>query len=367
MQKRAGAGTQRHPRAMEIITNGEHGAAPAGDRKLILGDRPSPPRPRIEVCELTTPQEFRRRMEDDVRYGLTLPQRWIPSKYRYDKEGSVLFERILEQPEYYPERAETEILAAHSEKIMRLTSPDELVELGSGSSKKTRGLIEAMRTTGPCRRYTPIDISEGAIREAAEALTRDYDWLQVQGQVGDYDHDLARIRRNGRRLFAIFGTTVCNYRSKAECMEFVKKIRAVMSKGDSLLIGIDLLKDVSVIESCYTDQTGASARFKVRILDILNREVGSDFRKQDFELSVRWNQEKLAIESLLLTKRDLKASIPSLGLELSFSTGDEILVGISCKFSKEEFSRELTAAGLEVAACYTDSTDGFGVFVASVI
>ena len=356
---------------MEIITNrDQQETAQKKVEKLSNGNNsPSPlTAPQIQVCELTTPHEFRQRMEDDVRYGLTLPQRWIPSKYRYDEKGSVLFERIIEQPEYYPAVAENEILAAQSENIMRLTNPDELIELGSGSSKKTRGLIEAMLVTGSCRRYTPIDISEGVIREAGEALTRDYDWLQVQGQVGDYDHDLGRIRRNGRRLFAIFGTTVCNYTSKAECMEFVKKIKAVMTKGDSLLVGIDLLKDVSVIESCYTDQAGANARFKLRVLDILNREVRSDFRKQDFRLSMRWNPDKSAIESLLVSQVDLTASIPSLGLdELKFSAGDEILVGISCKFSKEEFAQELTAVGLEVVACYTDSADGYGVYVASAI
>ena len=350
---------------MEIV-NRNGSVAGQTVKKLDAEVGPSLTQCRIEVCELTTAQKFRQRLEDDIRYGLTLPQRWIPSKYRYDEEGSALFERIIEQPEYYPERAETEILVQNAEKIMRLTSPDELVELGSGSSKKTRSLIESMHVTG-CRRYSPIDISAGAIREAAEALTHDYDWLQVQGQVGDYDHDLGRIRRNGRRLFAIFGTTVCNYTSKAQCMEFVKKIRAVMEKGDSLILGIDLLKDVSVIESCYTDQSGANARFKLRVLDILNREVGANFKRQDFQLSTRWNPDKSAIESLLVAQREATASIPSLGLELQFSTGDEILVGISCKFSREEFSIELAKAGLEMLACYTDSTEGFGMFVTSVV
>jgi L-histidine N-alpha-methyltransferase len=320
--------------------------------------------PRIEVCRLTTAGEFRQRLEDDVRYGLTLPRRWIPSKYRYDAEGSVLFERVIEQPEYVPRRAETAILAENSDRIMKLASPDEFIELGSGYSKKTRLLVEAMRATG-CTRYVPVDISESAIREAAAALTADYDWLQVQGQVGDYDHDLPRIKRNGRRLLAIFGTTLCNYTSKPECMEFVKKMKSVMQKGDSVLIGIDLLKDISAIKSAYTDEAGANAKFKIRILEILNREVGSDFNVQDFKYGTRWDPEKSAIESLLFAKRDLSVSISSLGLDLQFSKGDEILVGISCKFTKEEFIRELTDLGLDVVACYTDR--GFGMFLASAV
>lgn len=304
-------------------------------------------------------------MEDDIRHGLTLPQRWIPSKYRYDDVGSVLFERIIAQPEYYPERAETEVLAVNSENILRLTNPDELIELGSGTSKKTRSLIEAMRLTGT-QRYIPIDISAGAIREAAEALVADYDWLQVQGQIGDYDHDLGRIRRNGRRLLAIFGTTVCNYTSKRECIAFVRKIRSVMTKGDSFLVGIDLLKDADYIESCYKDQAGANSDFKIRILDILNREVGSNFVRRDFRLAVRWNGDKSAVESLLVAENTTEVSIPSLGLELSFSKGDEILVGISCKFSEAEFGRELADSGLRVDACYKDSAGGYAVFVTTV-
>ena len=320
-----------------------------------------------KTWRLSTTGEFRERFENDVKAGLTrLPQPWFPSKYRYDAEGSVLFERIIQQPEYYLNKVETEILAREAVNILRLTSPDELIELGSGSSTKTRLLIQAMRVTG-CKRYVPMDISESALQEAADALTTDYDWLQVQGLIGDYDHDLPKIRRDGRRLFAMFGTTLCNYTSKQECMKFVKKIKAAMTKGDSLVVGIDLLKDVSVISPAYDDKAGANKAFKLHALDILNREFGSDFCKTEFELVTRWNPVKSAVESLLCAKRDMTVSIPSLEMKMSFSTRNEILVGISCKFKKEEFSQELTAVGLHVAACYTDNAGGFGIFVACCV
>lgn len=321
---------------------------------------------RAKICRLTSAEEFRERMENDVKFGLSLPHRWIPSKYRYDAEGSLLFERIIEQPEYYPNRAETAILQERAETILKLTNPDELIELGSGSSKKTRLLIEAMCVT-ECRRYVPIDISEGALSEAADKLTSEYDWLGIQSQVGDYDHDLPKIRRNGRRLLAIFGTTVCNYRSKPECIKFVEKIKGVMNKGDSLLVGIDLLKDVSLISAAYNDKAGANAKFKLRVLDILNREVGSNFCVQDFEHVPRWNPDKCAMESLIIAQKDFTVSIPSLQMEIPFSVGDEILVGISCKFTKEEFARELTGIGLKVTACFTDSADRYGLFVACAV
>ena len=319
------------------------------------------------IHRLSTVYEFRERLANDVKKGLSLrPQRWIPSKYRYDEEGSVLFELILQQPEYYPNKAETEILTNRAESIFKTTAPDELIELGSGSSTKTRLLIEAMHVCGCCR-YVPIDISEDALQEAATVLTADYDWLQVQGQVGDYDHDLPRIRRNGRRLFAILGTTVCNYTSKRECVEFIKKLKSVMIRGDSLLIGIDLLKDTSLIVSAYNDKAGACAKFRLRILDILNRELGSNFNGSNFEQISRWNPEKSAIESVLQARKDVAVSIPSLEMETSFSTGDEILVGISCKFTQKEFTQELTATGLTVSACYRDSASQYGMFVACAL
>ena len=321
------------------------------------------PSTRTEICRLTTVQEFRERMERDVKFGLSLPRKWIPSKYRYDAEGSLLFERIIEQPEYYPNRAETAILRENAESIMKLTNPEELIELGSGSSKKTRALIEAMHLTD-CRRYVPIDISESALCETARMLTSDYAWLEVHGQIGDYDHDLPRIRRNGRRLMAIFGNTICNYTSKRECIGLVEKMRSVMVKGDTLLLGMDILKDVSLITPAYDDKAGANANFKIRVLEILNREVGSNFRREDFSYVSRWNSEKCAVESLLSARKDVTASIPSLQMELAFSAGEEILVGISCKFTKDEFARELNEIRLSVLGCYTDSAKRYGVFVA---
>ena len=349
---------------MEAISRQFSDSASPSERDRLEIEANGRPPSRTKICRLSTAEEFRQRLEDDVRYGLSLPQRWIPTKYRYDAEGSVLFERMIEQPEYYPSRAETGILQVHAESILRATRPEELLELGSGSSKKTRLLIEAMHVT-QCRRYVPIDISENALREAAGALTHDYDWLLVEGQVGDYDHDLPRIHRDGRRLLAIFGTTVCNYTSKEKCVEFIeKKIKAVMTKGDSLLLGIDLLKDVGLISAAYDDKAGANAKFKLRILDILNRELGSNFSLQDFYHVARWNSEKSAIESLVRARSDVKVVIPSLQMEVSFSTGEEMLVGISCKFTKDEFAQELTRIGLNVSACYTDDAEQYGLFVA---
>ena len=321
---------------------------------------------KTKICRLSTADEFRERMLNAIRMGMERRPRWIPSKYRYDEEGSALFESIIQQPEYYVNRVETQILSDHAEEILKLTNPDEIIELGSGSSKKTRALIEAMHFT-TCRRYVPIDISESALQEAADVLTSDYDWLEVEGHIGDYDHDLSRIRRKGRRLFAMFGTTVGNYISKEECTKFLEKMRASMNKEDALLVGIDLLKDVSLLTSAYNDVSGANAKFKIRVLEILNREVDSNFVVEHFEYLVRWNTEKSAMESILCARQDMTVSIQSLQMEIHFSKGDEIIVGISCKFTHEEFKQVLTGVGFEVPASYTDSAERYGVFIASAV
>lgn len=321
---------------------------------------------RTKICRLSTADEFHERMLNDIKMGMERRPRWIPSKYRYDEEGSALFESIIQRPEYYVNRVETEILSDHAEEILKLTNPDEIIELGSGSSKKTRALIEAMHLTS-CRRYVPIDISESALQEAADILNADYDWLEVEGHIADYDHDLPRIRRKGRRLFAMFGTTVGNYISRQECTKFLEKMRASMNEGDALLVGIDLLKDVSLLTSAYNDVGGANAKFKIRVLEILNREVDSNFVVQDFEYFVRWNTEKSAMESMLRARKDMAVSIRALQMEVRFSKGDEIIVGISCKFTPEEFKEMLTGVGFEVPASYTDSGGRYGVFVASAV
>ena len=319
-----------------------------------------------KICRLSTAEEFHDRLLQDVKIGMTRQPRWIPSKYRYDKEGSLLFESIIEQPEYYLNRVETEILQSHAKEILQLTNPDEVIELGSGSSKKTRVLIEAMHLTG-CRRYVPIDISENALQEATDDLTTDYDWLEVEGKIGDYDHDLSRLRRKGRRLLVIMGTTVGNYTSKKECAEFLLQLKAIMEKGDALLVGIDLLKEVSLIASAYNDEAGANAKFKLRVLDILNREVDSNFEVEDFEHVSNWNAEKSAMESLLRARRDMSISIRSLQMVVAFTKGDEILVGISCKYTYDEFIQELSAVGLKVSASYTDRAEKYGMFVACAV
>ena len=176
-----------------------------GERDDVVG-APTPP----TFCRLSPPQDFRIKVLRDMKAGMSGRPCWFPLKYCYDAEGSQICEQISETPEHYLTRAETEILRESAKEIMQLVCPDELLELGSGSSMKTRILIEAIHSTG-CHRYAPLDISEIALCQAADALTADYDWLEVMGQLGDFDTDLPKLQRNGRRLVAILGSSIGNY------------------------------------------------------------------------------------------------------------------------------------------------------------
>ena len=317
-------------------------------------------------CRLSPPQDFRTALLRDVKAGMSGSPRWFPPKYRYDAEGSRICEQISETPEYYLTRAETEILREKAKEIMELVGPDELVELGSGSSTKTRILIEAMHSTG-CHRYAPLDISETALRQAADVLTADYGWLEVKGKLGDFDTDLPKLQRNGRRLVVILGSSIGNYNlvSKTERAEFLVKVGGTLEKGDALLLGVDLVKDTPLVLNAYSDSMGLNKQLKMRALDVMNRELDANFPLEYFQYICRWDAEKAAVVSLLQAQCRMKISIRAIPLEAEFSKGDEILVGISCKFTRKQITQELADVGLKVRAWYTDSADQYALLVAS--
>ena len=322
-------------------------------------------RAQTTICRLSPPQDFTAVLMRDVKVGLSHQPCWLPPKYRYDAEGSRICEQMAEAPEYYVNRAETEILMERSKEIMQFVDPDELVELGSGSSITTRCLIEAMPSTG-CHRYAPLDISETALHQAADALTADYDWLEINGYLGDFDTDLPKLKRNGRRLVAIFGNSIGNYNliSKTERAEFLAKLGGTLEKGDALLLGVDLVKATPLLLSAYSDSMGLNKQFNLRTLDVVNRELDANFPLEHFQYVCRWDAEKVAILSLLQAQREMKISIRAIPLEMNFVKGDEILVGISCKFTREHISQELAAVGLKVTAWYTDSAEQYGLLIA---
>ena len=195
-------------------------------------------------------------MADDVRLGLSAPQKWLSPKYFYDDLGSNLFEQITVLPEYYPTRAERKVLEDITDGLMSHLRPAEIVELGSGSSIKTRVLLSAPSAADHLRRYVPFDVSEGIVLSAAQELLLDYPYLAVHGVIGDFEHHLSQVpQSNGRRLMLFLGGTIGNLHPEQRTF-FLREVRSLLSEGDRLLIGVDLVKEVNAIEAAYNDSAG---------------------------------------------------------------------------------------------------------------
>ena len=318
----------------------------------------------VAISHLTTPTDYRAQLLEDVRHGLTSYRKHLPSKYFYDARGSNLFEEIARLPEYYLTRAETEILSAHSDDLMTRTQPDELVELGSGSSRKTVMLIEAMRRTGGGKRYVPIDISEDVLRAATKELGAAYDWLEIEGFVGDYVADLDKVRRRGRRLITFLGSTIGNYAPTLR-YSLLRAVAAGLDPGDAFLLGIDLVKDEPTMIAAYDDAAGVSAEFNLNILQVINRELAGDIPLKAFQHVSRFDREISSMSQSLRAKREVVAKIRAIDLAVTFREGEEIHTEVACKFTRDGVEEEFASAGMGLDDWLTDSAGRFALALGS--
>lgn len=323
-------------------------------------------RPRIRISHLSPHPALRDELAEDVRTGLTAARKSLPPKYFYDARGSALFEEITREPEYYLTRAETAILETHADAIVTDAAPTELVELGSGSSRKTRLLLEAMHRREPMvpPRYVPLDVSHAALQEAAEALANDYPWLEVEGVVGDFQRGIEALPRGGRRLIAFLGSTVGNL-ERDERSVFLKRIASLLAPGDRFLLGLDLTKDVATLEAAYDDAAGLTAAFNRNVLAVLNRELGSDLPLDAFEHVARYDRERACVDMLLVAAREVVATFPELDLTVRFAPGEELHTEVSCKFTHPQIAQELGTAGLALERWLTDGEDRFALVLAA--
>lgn len=303
-------------------------------------------------------------MIEDVIHGLTAYRKYLPSKYFYDGRGSDLFEQITALPEYYLTRTETAILRANVDRIVSRIEPDEIIELGSGSSKKTRMLIEAMHRDTLGRRYVPIDISTDALEAAAAELCEDYQWLEVDGYVGDFLADLGKLRRRGRRLIIFLGSTIGNYVPTLRYSMYRSVVDA-LDEGDAFLLGVDLVKDEPTMRSAYDDAEGLSAEFNLNILHVINRELGGDIPVEAFEHVTRFDPSFSCMSQSLRATRRVEANLRALDLAVTFLEGEEIHTEVSCKFTREQVETEFAATGLRLDGWMTDDRARFALAVGS--
>jgi L-histidine N-alpha-methyltransferase len=298
----------------------------------------------------------------DVLAGLLAMPKTLPPKWFYDARGSELFEQITELPEYYPTRSERRVLADHSPEIAELTQAVSLVELGSGSSEKTRLLLDALRTTG-LRQFVPVDVSATALREAAAAIARDYPGLDVHGVVGDFTEHLDRLPVERPRLVAFLGGTIGNL-VPSERAKFLSGLRSVLFEGEWLLLGTDLVKDPDVLVRAYDDSAGVTAEFNKNVLSVLNRELDADFDVAAFQHVALWDPEAEWIEMRLRATRAMRVRLAALDLDVRLAQGEEIRTEVSAKFTRPGVTAELAAAGFELTRWFTDPDGRFAVSLA---
>jgi L-histidine N-alpha-methyltransferase len=298
----------------------------------------------------------------DVHRGLTGRPKTLPPKWFYDAHGSDLFEKITELPEYYPTRAEREILLARSGDIAAATRARTLVELGSGSSEKTRHLLDALTDL---HTYLPVDVSESALTQAGQALAAERPGLDVHALIADFTAELTLPGTPGPRLVAFLGGTIGNL-LPAERAAFLASVRALLAPGDALLLGTDLVKDEEVLVRAYDDAAGVTAAFNKNVLTVINRELGADFEPAAFDHVARWDAEHEWIEMRLRSRTAQTVKVPALDLAVDFAAGEELRTEVSAKFRQEGVRTELFAAGLDLAHWWTDAAGRFALSLSVV-
>jgi L-histidine N-alpha-methyltransferase len=305
-------------------------------------------------------------MARDIRLGLTAKPKELAPKYFYDERGSQLFEQITKLDEYYPTRAEREILADRSAEIVAAAGePETLVELGSGSAAKTRHLLSAMRDAGCLATYVPVDISEEITRETAEALVEEYPGLTIRGLVCDFEHDLERIPSGGGRLVAFLGGTIGNLYPDAR-RDFLTRIAALLEPGDRILLGTDLVKGTDRLEAAYDDSQGVTAEFNKNVLRVLNREYDGDFDLDAFEHVARYDAEAARMDIRLRSLSEQVVRLDGLDLTARFGPGEEMRTEISAKFTREQLDDVYREAGLRPDGWFTDAAGDYALSLASV-
>jgi L-histidine Nalpha-methyltransferase len=315
--------------------------------------------PLVEV--LLEARERRRALRADALAGLLSEPKELPPKWFYDARGSALFEAITQLPEYYLTRREREILAATAGTVAALSRADTLVEIGSGTSAKTRLLLDALDNAGTLRRFVPIDVSEDTLRASAAAIAAQYPALAVHAVVGDFERHLAVLPNGGgRRLVAFLGSSIGNL-VPAERAQFYAALRSTLERGDSLLLGADLVKDASRLEAAYDDAPGVTAAFNRNLLDVLNRGLDADFVPERFDHVVRYVPEREWVEMALRSTKPQRIELRALGVEVAFAKGEELRTEISAKFRRDVVEAELAAAGFDPRHWWEDTRGDFAL------
>lgn len=301
----------------------------------------------------------RQQFLDDVLAGLQAERKWLPCKYLYDEQGSQLFERICELDEYYLTRTELAIMRTYAVDIsQRLGRRCVVVEYGSGSSKKTRTLLDQLDEPAA---YVPVDISREHLKQTAKRLSKKYPGLVVRPVCADFTEHFAlpRIEPPGERTVVYFpGSTIGNF-GPAEAKKLLECISAVVAHGGGLLIGVDLEKPRAILEAAYDDSQGVTRRFNLNLLARINRELGGDFQLDQFRHQARYNTREERMEMHLISTVDQTVRVDDVAVD--FEQGESVHTENSYKYRPERFREIAESAGFAVEKVWTDRDGLFSV------
>jgi dimethylhistidine N-methyltransferase len=322
---------------------------------------------RLEIDVLLDPNApIAQEIDDgsDVRMGLQSVPKTLPPRYFYDDRGSQLFEQICELPEYYPTRTEASILRQYADEIVALTGTSELVELGSGSSTKTRLLLDAFSRQTQEMLYLPIDVSGGMLEQSARTLLAEYPSLHVRGLVGTYEQALDRLppRTLPTRTLMFLGSTIGNL-TPHRCQQFLARVSHALQRGEYFLLGLDLQKPKAILEAAYNDARGITAEFNLNMLAHLNRRFQGNFNLAQFQHWAFFNEKESQIEMHLRSTVAQTAYLQHLDLTVELARGETIHTEISRKFDSQEMAENLTRQGLDPVHTWTDEKGWFGVML----
>lgn len=322
-------------------------------------DGGSSPSGLVRVDVQLGPNDLREALRRDALQGLSSEQKGMSPVWFYDERGSELYEEITRLPEYYPFQVERDLLLASAGEIAAAADAAVLVELGSGTSEKTRALLTAMRgAPSGLGGYVGFDVSEAHLRVAAKGVAEDFG-IEVHAVMGDFHEHLDAVPDSAAsRLVAFLGSTIGNLEPDQRRV-FLGQVGNLLKPGDHFLLATDLVKSEERMLAAYDDPTGVTAAFNRNLLSVLNRELGASFDASRFEHVALWDAEQSRIEMRLRAISEHKVELPELDLIISFHKGEEMRTEISTKFTPDQVAAELAGAGMDIVDTWSDAAGDY--------
>jgi len=287
-------------------------------------------------------------LEQDVKQGMLTSPRSIPPKYFYDERGSLLFDQICETDEYYPTRTESALLNKYALELVDAARPEHIIEFGSGTSRKTHHLLQACEQQGISCEYFPFDVCEEMLHQVRDDFMQHYQWLDVKPLVGDYTAGLEHLHRpNGTCMYVFLGSSIGNF-SKQEAKEFIAEVANCMCSGDTLLLGVDRVKQEEVLHQAYNDKQGITGEFNLNLLNVLNSRLDANFDLDKFKHKAVYNPDKQRVEMYLVSQKGQQIDLDTLGESIELDDGEKILTEVSHKYTHKQAEALLTDAGLHI-------------------